>query len=121
MRHRLVHGYFAIDEDIVWKTLTTSSSRCSGLWNGCPKAGTNPDRLTLWARLGPARDPPMPRLNCTGAVRGRGAGEVRGGEAEQAHRLGGRRRRVQEPAGELHQLLGRMHRVRQRVLAGVER
>jgi uncharacterized protein with HEPN domain len=23
MRHRLVHGYFAVDEDIVWKTLTT--------------------------------------------------------------------------------------------------
>ncbi|HSA81737.1 MAG TPA: HepT-like ribonuclease domain-containing protein, partial [Geminicoccaceae bacterium] len=23
VRHRLVHGYFAIDEDIVWKTLTT--------------------------------------------------------------------------------------------------
>lgn len=23
MRHRIVHGYFAVDEDIVWKTLTT--------------------------------------------------------------------------------------------------
>jgi uncharacterized protein with HEPN domain len=23
MRHRLVHGYFAVDDDIVWKTLTT--------------------------------------------------------------------------------------------------
>ncbi len=23
MRHRLVHGYFAVDEDVVWKTLTT--------------------------------------------------------------------------------------------------
>lgn len=23
MRHRIVHGYFAIDEDVVWKTLTT--------------------------------------------------------------------------------------------------
>jgi uncharacterized protein with HEPN domain len=23
MRHRIVHGYLAVDEDIVWKTLTT--------------------------------------------------------------------------------------------------
>jgi uncharacterized protein with HEPN domain len=23
MRHRVVHGYFAVDEDLVWKTLTT--------------------------------------------------------------------------------------------------
>jgi uncharacterized protein with HEPN domain len=23
MRHRLVHGYFQIDEDVVWKTVTT--------------------------------------------------------------------------------------------------
>jgi uncharacterized protein with HEPN domain len=23
MRHQIVHGYFAVDEDIVWETLTT--------------------------------------------------------------------------------------------------
>lgn len=23
MRHRLVHGYFQVDEDVVWKTVTT--------------------------------------------------------------------------------------------------
>jgi uncharacterized protein with HEPN domain len=38
MRHRIVHGYFAVDEDIVWKTLTTELEPLLRAFEGMPEA-----------------------------------------------------------------------------------
>jgi uncharacterized protein with HEPN domain len=41
MRHRLVHGYFAVDEDIVWKTLRTEPEPLLQAFARMPKIQAN--------------------------------------------------------------------------------
>lgn len=43
MRHRLVHGYFAVDEDIVWKTLTTELEPLLRTLERIPEARDEPE------------------------------------------------------------------------------